>query len=66
MNLIDMSFKPARFEVECKYSLLFESALAIAAATYPKLHDHLERPKKHWDSLQQSLSEKLQQELLHC
>ncbi|PLR78442.1 ArsR family transcriptional regulator [Bacillus sp. V3-13] len=66
MNLIDMSFKPVRFEVECKYSILFECALGIAASTYPRLHGHLERPKIYWDTLHQSLSKELQEELLFC
>lgn len=61
-----MSFKRTSYELEVKYSILFECALGIAMITYPKLKDKLDKPGTYWDYLRSTLSDKLESELQYC
>ncbi|MCM3454669.1 ArsR family transcriptional regulator [Heyndrickxia oleronia] len=66
MNVIDMSFKRTSYEVEVKYSILYECVLGIAMITYPKLKGKLEKSESYWEHLRNSLSESLDAELQYC
>ncbi|MGE8203499.1 ArsR/SmtB family transcription factor [Heyndrickxia sp. NPDC080065] len=66
MNVIDMSFKRTSYEVEVKYSILYECALGIAMITYPKLKDKLDKPGYYWDHLRSHLPDSLESELQYC
>lgn len=66
MKVVDTSFKRSSYQVELYNSLLFESALGIAAATYPKLHAALDKPQSYWQHLRTSTSLELRRELDFC
>ncbi|MGN7356306.1 ArsR/SmtB family transcription factor [Paenibacillus sp. SAF-054] len=66
MQLLDMSFKGNSFQVEGQSSLLFESALGIAAMTHKKLHDALDKPDAYWKQLWENVSGSLRRELIYC
>ncbi|MFU1794847.1 ArsR/SmtB family transcription factor [Paenibacillus azoreducens] len=66
MKVVDTSFKRSSYQVELYNSLLFESALGIAAATYPKLHAALDKPQSYWQHLRTSTSIELRRELDFC
>ncbi|MCA0148416.1 ArsR family transcriptional regulator [Rossellomorea vietnamensis] len=64
MDVLHMtSRKRETYEVRIESSLLWESALGIAAITNTRLIDTLEKPKASWDKLKKSLSKSLIREL---
>ncbi|MDR0270184.1 metalloregulator ArsR/SmtB family transcription factor [Paenibacillus sp.] len=66
MHIFDTSFKRNTYQVELNSSLLFESALGIAAITYPKLHETMDKPASHWQQLRSNASADLKRELDFC
>ncbi|KEK22185.1 ArsR/SmtB family transcription factor [Bacillus gaemokensis] len=50
------SRKRETYDVQIKYSLLFECALGIAAITHKRLIDTLEKSQSEWEEIRQSLS----------
>jgi hypothetical protein len=55
--------KRETYQVEVKYSLLWECALGIAAITNSHLLDSLDKPKSYWKEVKTSLSADLQAQL---
>lgn len=51
LNIIDISNGRGTYKTEMFHSILFESVLGIAAATYPEIHPTLEKPKTHWEQI---------------
>ncbi|MDR9855250.1 helix-turn-helix domain-containing protein [Paenibacillus sp. VCA1] len=66
MHVFDASFKRNTYQVELNASLLFEYALGIAAMTYPKLHDAMDKPASYWRQLREEASADLNRELDFC
>lgn len=66
MHIFEASFKRNTYQVEIKASLLFEYALGIAAITYPKLHETMDKPAAHWRQLRDQASAELNRELDFC
>ncbi|MFJ8526826.1 ArsR/SmtB family transcription factor [Bacillus sp. NPDC094106] len=50
------SRKRETYDVQIKYSLLFECALGIAAITHKKLIDTLEKSQSEWEEIRETLS----------
>lgn len=50
------SRKRETYNVQVKYSILFECALGIAAITHKRLIDTLEKSQSEWEEIRQSLS----------
>ncbi|MDR7319109.1 helix-turn-helix domain-containing protein [Brevibacillus nitrificans] len=63
MRLMDITNGRKTYEVELQYSMLFESALGLAAATYPEIHHTLEKPPTYWSDLKTNLSSNLAAEV---
>ncbi|WP_042221221.1 ArsR/SmtB family transcription factor [Oceanobacillus manasiensis] len=64
MDLINAtSRKRQTYQVNIKYSLLWESALGIAAITNTPLLDSLEQPEQYWKKTRSSLSDNMKQQL---
>ncbi len=63
MNLLDLTRGRHTYQVELSHSLLFETALGIAAATWPDIHSSLEKPPAYWERLKASLSDDLRAHL---
>ncbi|MDM5189016.1 metalloregulator ArsR/SmtB family transcription factor [Bacillus sp. DX4.1] len=60
MEVFNMtSRKRETYEVQVKYSLLWECALGIAAITHNRLIDTLEKSRDEWESIKQSLSKEM-------
>ncbi|GIP64014.1 transcriptional regulator [Virgibacillus pantothenticus] len=57
------SRKRETYNVHLTYSLLWESALGIAAITNKKLINTLERPEKYWGEIKKSISDGLLEQL---
>ncbi|MFK4310498.1 putative DNA-binding protein YlxM (UPF0122 family) [Bacillus sp. RC240] len=53
------SRKRETYNVEMKYSILFECALGIAAITHKRLIDTLEKTQSEWEEIRQSLSHEM-------
>ncbi|RWS44944.1 ArsR family transcriptional regulator [Bacillus mycoides] len=49
------SRKRETYNVQMKYSILFECALGIAAITHKRLIDTLEKPQSEWEEIRKSL-----------
>ncbi|WP_421617513.1 ArsR/SmtB family transcription factor [Brevibacillus sp. TJ4] len=65
MRLMDLTNGRATYEVEFRFSTLFEAALGLAAATYPDIHHTLERPPAYWAELKAKLPADVQQHVSH-
>ncbi|TMU87579.1 winged helix-turn-helix transcriptional regulator [Bacillus sp. BHET2] len=64
MDVLQMtSRRRETYEIKIEASLLWETALGIAAITNKRLIDTLEKPKESWDQLKKSLSKQLIREL---
>ncbi|RFA34220.1 transcriptional regulator [Virgibacillus dokdonensis] len=60
MDILQLtSRKRETYHVQLTYSLLWESALGIAAITNTKLLQTLERPEKYWDDIKNSITDEL-------
>lgn len=57
------SRKKETYDVQIKYSLLFECALGIAAITHKRLIDTLEKSQSEWEEIRQSLSAEMIEQL---
>ncbi|MFA2811436.1 ArsR/SmtB family transcription factor [Bacillus mycoides] len=53
------SRKRETYNVQMKYSILFECALGIAAITHKRLIDTLEKTQSEWEEIRQSLSHEM-------
>ncbi|MES9667448.1 transcriptional regulator [Bacillus cereus] len=53
------SRKRETYNVQMKYSILFECALGIAAITHKRLIDTLEKPQSEWEEIRKSLSHEM-------
>lgn len=64
MDVLNLSSKEREtYEVEINYSILWESALGIAAITNTRLLNTLEKQASFWDSIKSSLSAGILKEL---
>ncbi|SHH98487.1 hypothetical protein [Virgibacillus chiguensis] len=60
MDILQLtSRKRETYHVQLTYSLLWESALGIAAITNSKLLQTLERSEKYWDEIKNSITDEL-------
>ncbi|MES5893666.1 ArsR family transcriptional regulator [Bacillus cereus group sp. RP43] len=57
------SRKRETYNVQMKYSILFECALGIAAVTHKRLIDTLEKSQSEWEEIRQSLSVEMREHL---
>ncbi|HDR7607124.1 MULTISPECIES: ArsR/SmtB family transcription factor [Bacillus] len=57
------SRKRETYNVQMKYSILFECALGIAAITHKRLIDTLEKTQSEWEKIRQSLSVEMREHL---
>lgn len=57
------SRKRETYNVQMKYSILFECALGIAAITHKRLIDTLEKTQSEWEEIRQSLSIEMREHL---
>ena len=57
------SRKRETYNVQVKYSILFECALGIAAITHKRLIDTLEKSQNEWEEMKQSLTEEMREHL---
>ncbi|MBJ8052613.1 winged helix-turn-helix transcriptional regulator [Bacillus cereus] len=57
------SRKRETYNVQMKYSILFECALGIAAITHKRLIDTLEKSQSEWEEIRQSLSVEMREHL---
>ncbi|MED1435627.1 metalloregulator ArsR/SmtB family transcription factor [Bacillus mycoides] len=57
------SRKRETYNVQMKYSILFECALGIAAVTHKRLIDTLEKSQSEWQKIRQSLSVEMREHL---
>ncbi|QWI74298.1 winged helix-turn-helix transcriptional regulator [Bacillus mycoides] len=57
------SRKRETYNVQMKYSILFECALGIAAVTHKRLIDTLEKSQSEWEKIRQSLSVEMRERL---
>lgn len=55
--------KRETYQIEMKYSALWECALGIAAVTNTPLMDSLEKPMSYWTQTKESLSKELREQL---
>ncbi|MBE5108332.1 winged helix-turn-helix transcriptional regulator [Bacillus thuringiensis] len=58
-----MSRKRETYNVQMRYSILFECALGIAAITHKRLIDTLEKTQSEWEEIRQSLSVEMREHL---
>ncbi|MFS0784979.1 metalloregulator ArsR/SmtB family transcription factor [Shouchella sp. 1P09AA] len=64
MDIIHSTVRKRKsYQVEVKYSILWECALGIAAITNEPLHETLERPISYWDRVKSELPASLLREL---
>lgn len=66
MKILDFSVGNQSCDMEVHASLLFETALGLAAVTYTGIRDTLERTTAEWDEIIARLSPEAQQELEFC
>lgn len=66
MKILDLSVGKKSWDIEIHASLLFESALGLAAVTYAGIRDTLERTTAEWDEIIARLSPEAQRELEYC
>ena len=57
------SRKRETYNVQVKYSILFECALGIAAITHKRLIDTLEKSQNEWEEIKKSLTEEMREHL---
>ncbi|HHT7239813.1 MULTISPECIES: ArsR/SmtB family transcription factor [Bacillus] len=57
------SRKRETYNVQMRYSILFECALGIAAITHKRLIDTLEKTQSEWEEIKQSLSVEMREHL---
>lgn len=57
------SKKRETYNVQVKYSILFECALGIAAITHKRLIDTLEKTESKWKGIRQSLTDEMEEHL---
>jgi len=57
------SKKRETYNVQVKYSILFECALGIAAITHKRLIDTLEKSQNEWEEIKESLTEEMREHL---
>lgn len=57
------SRKRETYNVQVKYSILFECALGIAAITHKRLIDTLEQSQNEWEEIKKSLTEEMREHL---
>lgn len=57
------SKKRETYNVQVKYSILFECALGIAAITHKRLIDTLEKTESEWKGIRQSLTDEMEEHL---
>jgi len=57
------SRKRETYNVQMKYSILFECTLGIAAVTHKRLIDTLEKTQSEWEEIRQSLSVEMREHL---
>ncbi|MEK7016074.1 ArsR/SmtB family transcription factor [Bacillus sp. FSL R9-9410] len=57
------SRKRETYNIQMKYSILFECALGIAAITHKRLIDTLEKTQSEWEEIRQSLSVEMREHL---
>lgn len=57
------SRKRETYNVQMKYSILFECALGIAAITHKRLIDTLEKSQSEWEEIRKSLSVEMREHL---
>ncbi|MGC5325268.1 ArsR/SmtB family transcription factor [Brevibacillus sp. SYSU BS000544] len=66
MNILDITHGRSTYHIQLTHSLLFESALGIAAITYPDIHPTLGKTTLYWEEILAGLSEELRSELDTC
>lgn len=57
------SRKRETYNVQVKYSILFECGLGIAAITHKRLIDTLEKSQNEWEEIKESLTEEMREHL---
>lgn len=57
------SRKRETYNVQVKYSILFECALGIAAITHKRLINTLEKTESEWEGIRQSLTNEMREHL---
>ena len=57
------SRKRETYNVQVKYSILFECALGIAAITHKRLIDTLEKTQSEWEEIKEALTEEMREHL---
>ncbi|ARO60509.1 ArsR family transcriptional regulator [Bacillus cereus] len=57
------SRKRETYNVQVKYSILFECALGIAAITHKRLIDTLEKSQNEWEEIKEALTEEMREHL---
>ena len=57
------SRKRETYNVQVKYSILFECALGIAAITHKRLIDTLEKTQSEWEEIKKALTEEMREHL---
>lgn len=57
------SRKRETYNVQVKYSILFECALGIAANTHKRLIDTLEKTQSEWEEIKEALTEEMREHL---
>ncbi len=57
------SRKRETYNVQMRYSILFECALGIAAITHKRLIDTLEKSQSEWEEIKQSLTKEMKEQL---
>lgn len=57
------SRKRETYNVQVKYSILFECALGIAAITHKRLIDTLEKSQTEWEEIKESLTKEMREHL---
>ncbi|MFD3448352.1 ArsR/SmtB family transcription factor [Microbacteriaceae bacterium 4G12] len=65
MKILNLTTHRETYRVEVKHSILFETALGIAAYTYYDFHHTLEKPLEYWEGITKKISEELKEELQH-
>ena len=55
--------KRETYNVQVKYSILFECALGIAAITHKRLIDTLEKTQSEWEEIKEALTEEMREHL---
>jgi hypothetical protein len=66
MKLLDMTCGRITYRVEFACSPLFETALGIAASTYPEIHPTLEKPASFWEQLIAALPPSIRHEVQYA